>query len=70
MIAVTSKYAHHSAAAIAMPSTAATTTLGAITALEPAPITTIDSPSAMITIAPWRSAKWPGTSFQPSAPNR
>ena len=21
-------------------------------------------------ISPWRSAKWPGTSFQPSCPNR
>jgi hypothetical protein len=30
---------------------------------------TIDSPSAMMTISPWRSAKWPGTSFHPSDPN-
>ncbi len=36
----------------------------------PAPIATIDSPRAMMMIRPWRSAKWPGTSFQPSDPNR
>ena len=27
-------------------------------------------PSAMITISPWRSAKWPGTSFQPLEPKK
>ena len=34
----------------------------------PTPIATIDSPSAMSTISPWRSAKWCGTSRQPSVP--
>ncbi len=53
-----------------MPSTEATTTPVSIDAFAPTPIATTDSPSAMITIAPWRSAKWPGTSFQPSWPNR
>ena len=39
-------------------------------ASAPTPMATIDSPRAMITIRPWRSAKWCGTSFQPSDPNR
>ena len=34
----------------------------------PTPIATIDSPSAMITISPKRSAKWLGTIRQPSTP--
>ena len=40
------------------------------TPAAPIPIATIDSPRAMITISPWRSAKWPGTSFQPSEPKK
>ncbi len=36
----------------------------------PAPMATIDSPRAMMMISPWRSAKWAGTSFQPSAPKK
>ena len=36
----------------------------------PTPIATIDSPRAMMMIRPWRSAKWPGTSFQPSEPKK
>ena len=36
----------------------------------PTPIATIDSPSAMITIRLWRSAKWPGESRQPPIPRR
>ena len=34
-------------------------------ASEPTPIATIDSPRAMITISPWRSAKWPGRAASP-----
>ena len=37
---------------------------------SPTPIATIDSPRAMITISPCRSAKWAGTSCQPSDQNR
>ena len=43
-----------------MPSTAATTTPASTSPSTPTPIATIDSPSAMITISPWRSAKWLG----------
>ena len=32
------------------------------------PSATIDSPSAMMMISPWRSAKCPGCSSQPSTP--
>ena len=39
-------------------------------ASAPTPIATIDSPSAMMMISPWRSAKWCGASFQPSAPKK
>ena len=35
--------------------------------VAPAPRATIDSPSAMITISPWRSTKWPGERCQPRA---
>ena len=55
---------------IAIPSVAAATTPRSTTALDPTPIATIDSPSAMITIKPWRSAKCPGMSCQPSEPKR
>jgi hypothetical protein len=49
-----------------MPSTAAVAT-PAVTPVTsaPTPIATIDSPSAMITINPWRSAKCSGISRQP-----
>ena len=60
-----SKYSHHSAAAIAIPMHAATTTPVVTPCSAPTPIATIDSPSAMITISPWRSAKWPGSSRHP-----
>ena len=36
----------------------------------PTPIATIDSPSAMITIRPKRSAKWLGIIRQPSTPKK
>ena len=36
----------------------------------PAPSATIDSPKAMMTISPWRSAMWPASTFQPSTPKR
>ena len=65
-----SKYSHHIAAATAMPSTAAATTPASTPPSAPTPIATIDSPRAMIRISPWRSAKCPGTSFQPSEPKR
>ena len=58
--ATTSKYSHHSAAATATPSTAAATTPASTPASAPTPIATIDSPRAMITIRPWRSAKCAG----------
>ena len=48
--------------------TAATTPPASSPASAPIPIATIDSPSAMMTISPWRSAKCSGSSFQPSAP--
>ena len=51
---------------MAMPTHAATTTPVVTPASAPTPIATIDSPSAMITIRPWRSAKWPGSSRQPA----
>ena len=63
--AVTSKYAHHIAAATAMPATAVTITPPSTPASAPTPMATIDSPSATMTISPCRSAKWPGTSRQP-----
>ena len=63
--ATTSKYSQNSAAATAVPTTAATTTPASTPTSAPAPMATIDSPSAISTIRPWRSAKWPGTSFQP-----
>ena len=34
----------------------------------PAPMATIDSPRAMITINPWRSTKWPGCTVKPATP--
>ena len=57
------------AAARAIPATAAARTPAVMPASAPMPMATIDSPRAMITINPCRSAKWPGTSRQPSAPN-
>ena len=50
------------------PSTAAATTPASTPASAPTPIATIDSPSAMITIRPWRSAKWRG--HRASSPRR
>ena len=63
-----SKYSHHSAAEMPTPSTAATTPPTSSPASAPIPIATIDSPSATMTMSPWRSAKCSGSSFQPSAP--
>ena len=68
--ATTSKYAHHIAAASAMPTTAVATTPAVISPVTPAPIATIDSPRAMMMMRPWRSAKCSGMSFQPSAPKK
>ena len=48
----------------------ASTTPGPMSVPAPTPIATIDSPSAMITIRPCRSAKWRGASRQPSEPKR
>src|SRR4029450_167340 len=56
---------HQRAAAIAIPSAAATTTPASTTVSEPTPIATIDSPSAMITISPNRPAEAGGISCQP-----
>jgi hypothetical protein len=47
---------------------AAATTPASTSPDTPTPIATIDSPIAMRTISPWRSAKWPGTIFHPSTP--
>ena len=58
------------AAANAVPNTAAVITPRSTPASAPTPMATIDSPRAMITISPCRSAKWWGTSFHPSEPNR
>ena len=49
-----------------MPSTAAATMPASTWASAPMPIATIDSPSAMMKISPWRSAKCPGTSLHPA----
>ncbi len=69
--ATTSKYSHQIAAVTATPSTEATTTpASTVVPWAPTPMATIDSPRAMITISPWRSAKWPGTSFHPSTPKK
>jgi hypothetical protein len=68
-IATTSKYSHHSAAEMNIPRTAATTPPASTPCSAPMPIATIDSPSAMMMIKPYRSAKCAGSSFQPSAPN-
>ena len=67
--ATTSKYSHHSAAEMNTPTTAATTLPVTSPSSAPTPIATIDSPSAMMMMRPWRSAKCSGSSFQPSAPN-
>ena len=67
--ATTSKYSHHSAAEMKTPTTAATTLPVVRPASAPMPMATIDSPSAMMMIRPWRSAKCSGSSFHPSAPN-
>ena len=53
-----------------MPSTAAATTPASTPASAPMPMATMDSPRAMSTISPWRSAKWDGASFQCSAPKK
>ena len=58
------------AAASATPSTAAATTPAVSPTEVPTPRATIDSPRAMSTISPWRSAKWAGSRCQPSDPNR
>jgi hypothetical protein len=64
---MTSKYAHQSAAITASPrSAAATTSEIAVTPAAPSPIATIDSPSAMITISPYRSAKCAGEIRHPT----
>ena len=52
-----------------IPSSAATITRGRARAPPaPTPSETIDSPSAMMTISPWRSAKCAGSTRQPSTP--
>jgi hypothetical protein len=49
-----------------MPRTAAATMLGVSdTPAAPMPIATIDSPRAMLTMRPWRSAKCAGDTRQP-----
>jgi hypothetical protein len=53
-----------------MPITAAATMPTSTSLSAPIPMATIDSPSAMMTIRPWRSAKWCGTSRHPSAPKK
>ncbi len=53
-----------------MPATAAATTPAPMPTSAPTPIATIDSPIAMSTIRPCRSAKWLGASRQPSAPKK
>ena len=54
-----------------MPSNAPTITPAWMPRLEaPTPTAAIDSPSAMITIRPCRSAKWAGSTSQFSVPRR
>jgi len=63
---MTSKYAHHSAAMVTIPRTAAEVMPGVTeTPRLPTPIAMIDSPSAIMTMSPWRSAKWAGETRQP-----
>lgn len=69
MRATKSKYAHHIALAIAMPSSAAVIRpASSFRPPAPTPSATIDSPSAMMTISPWRSAKCLAATRQPSTP--
>src|SRR4051812_47166332 len=65
-----SKYSHQSAPATAMPSTAAATTPASTSIPAPTPTPTIDSPKALITNRPRHSPTAPGTSVQPSRPDR
>ena len=67
--ATKSKYAHHSAAATATPSSApAMMPASRPSPSAPTPSATIDSPRAMMMTRPWRSEKWPATTRQPSVP--
>ncbi len=64
--AITSKYAHQSAAITTMPRIAADTGPNVSrTSSAPNPIAKTDSPNAMMTIRPYRSVKWAGEMCQP-----
>ena len=68
-MATKSKYAHHIQPATTMPTSAATMSPASRSRpAVPTPTATIDSPRAMITISPWRSARCDAFTRQPATP--